>query len=95
MTGALNGVTVKMEAYMTADAGKWRRIAIDSFGGQTLGTSDGMTDKKMDWVLESNTGEREKAHMDGSDLKKGLHVWSERSVDGKNWSDGPDLICKK
>jgi hypothetical protein len=81
---------------MTADAGKWKRISIDSFGGHTIGTSDGMTDQKMDWLIESNTGEKEKAHLDVSDPKKGLHVWSERSSDkGKTWSDGPDLVCKK
>jgi hypothetical protein len=96
MSGDLAGQNVKMEAYMTAEAGKWRRVAIDSFGGNTFGTSDGMKDGKMDWQLETNSGELEKAHLDASDLKKGLHVWSEHSFDkGKTWGNGPDMTCKK
>jgi len=85
----------KLEAYMTFDGAKWHRTAFDSMGGQATGTADPMKDHKIEWAIEK-AGMVEKAHLDLSDLKKGMHLTAEHSMDkGKTWGKGPDMLCKK
>lgn len=86
---------IKVEAYMTFDGTKWHRTAFDSMGGQATGTADPMKDHKIEWAIE-NGSLLEKVRADFSDLKKGMHLTAERSVDqGKTWGKGLDMTCKK
>ncbi len=68
-------------------------------GGQMVGTSDGMKDMKMDFVLDTQSamgGGQFKDHVDASDMKKGVHAWGEMSIDrGKTWLPVYDLVCKR
>ena len=63
-----------------------------------VGTSDGMKDMKMDFVLDA-TGPMGSAqfkdHVDAGDMKKGVHTWGEVSLDkGKTWLPVYDMVCK-
>ena len=92
----------KMQAFSTFDASakKWRRVAVDSWGGYMHGTSDGMKDgKTMTWNLDTvgamGTGQF-RDHMDVTDLKAGMKVWGEMSMDkGKTWNKVYEMTCKK
>ena len=90
----------KFDAYTTYDANakKWRRVGIDSLGGQMIGTSDGMKDMKVDYETEV-TGPMGvvmlREHTDASD-PKAVKVNAERSLDkGKSWQKDYELVCKK
>ncbi len=95
------GQKFRMESFTTYDAGakKWHRIAIMNDGGQMVGTADPMKDMKQDYLLDtwSPMGSGQfKDHVDMSDLKKGVHVWGEMSMDkGKTWMPVYDMTCKK
>lgn len=91
----------RFESYITVDAAshQWRRVMVDGFGGQSVGTSTGPKDNKMDWNLES-TGPMGASmfrdHEDWSDLKAGYKTWGEMSMDkGKTWVKVYEQICKK
>ena len=89
------------EAYATFDSSskKWRTVFVDSFGGQMIGSSDGMKDGKMDTMSDSMSGMGKgqfKDHVDATDQKKGVHMWGEDSHDaGKTWNKVYDMTCKK
>src|SRR5262245_18059462 len=90
-----------MTTYTTFDAGsnKWRRVAVDNFGGSYAGTSDGMKDKKLDWnldVMGPMGGGMFRDHVDTSDPKVGVKLWGEMSMDkGKNFVKVYEMTCKK
>jgi len=90
-----------MTTYTTFDAGsnKWRRVAVDNFGGSYAGTSDGMKDKKLDWnldVMGPMGGGMFRDHVDTSDAKAGVKLWGEMSTDkGKNFMKVYEMTCKK
>lgn len=91
----------RFESFSTVDAAshQWRRVMVDGFGGQSVGTSSGPKDNKMDWNLES-TGPMGvsmfRDHEDWSDLKAGYKTWGEMSMDkGKTWVKVYEQICKK
>lgn len=89
------------ESYTTVDAAshQWRRVMVESHGGQSIGTSSGPKDNKMDWDLQS-TGPMGvamfKDHEDWSDPKVGFKSWGEVSMDkGKTWTKVYEQTCKK
>lgn len=89
------------EQYTTFDsnAKQWRRVMLESGGGQNIGTSTGPKDNKMDWEL-STMGMMGagmfKDHEDWSDLKAGFKAWGEMSMDkGKTWTKVYEQTCKK
>jgi hypothetical protein len=90
----------KFESFETYDANgkKWRSVMVDNWGGMMNGTSDGMKDGKME-VTADTMGPMGKGqfrdHIDASDLKKGVHMWGEASMDGKTWNKVYDMTCKK
>ena len=90
----------KFESFMTFDGAtkKWRNVMVDNWGGQLVGSSDGMKDGKMDTLADTMDmrGKGQfKDHMDASDMKKGVHMWGEESRDGKTWNKVYDMTCKK
>ncbi|HEU0031047.1 MAG TPA: hypothetical protein VFQ53_10480 [Kofleriaceae bacterium] len=94
--------TFKMLSYTTYDATakKWRRVAVDNWGGQMAGTSDGMKDTKvMTWNLDSmgpmGAG-MFRDTVDASDPKAGVKFAGEMSTDkGKTWNKVYEMTCKK
>lgn len=93
--------TFKMVAYSTFDATskKWRRVSVDSFGHQYVGTSDGMKDGKLTWNMDflGTMGSGQfKDTVDTTDQKAGLKFAGSMSMDkGKSWKPVYDMICKK
>ncbi len=91
----------KMESYTTFDAGmkKWHSVSVMNDGGQMVGQSDGMKDMKMDTTADTwgPMGQGMfKDHVDASDMKKGVHMWGEVSIDkGKTFKPVYDMMCKK
>jgi hypothetical protein len=95
------GMPFKMESFTTFDAkaSKWRRVAVNTWGGYMVGTSDGMKDNKMDWTLDTvgpmGTGQF-RDHIEGADAKAGTKLWGEMSNDkGKTWVKVYEMVCKK
>ena len=94
-------MTFKMVAYTTYDATskKWRRLAVMNDGGHMIGTSDGMKDNKMTWNMDMITpmgAGMFRDNMDLTDVKAGMKVWGEMSMDkGKTWKKVYEMTCKK
>jgi hypothetical protein len=91
----------KFESFMTYDAAskKWRSVMVDNSGSQSIGTSDGMKDNKMDMNLDMigpmGAG-MFRDHVDASDAKAGVKMSGEASMDkGKNWMKVYEQVCKK
>ncbi len=89
------------DSYSTVDAAshQWRRVMVESLGGQSVGTSSGPKDNKMDWELQSigmmGAG-LFRDHEDWTDLKAGYKSWGEMSMDkGKTWVKVYEQTCKK
>jgi hypothetical protein len=96
------GMPFKMETFTTFDAkaSKWRRIAVNTWGGYMVGTSDGMKDNKMDWNLDTvgpmGTGQFRDHVEPAADAKAGVKFWGEMSNDkGKTWVKVYEMVCKK
>jgi hypothetical protein len=93
--------TFKMISFTTYDASskKWRRVAVDNWGGQMVGTSDGMKDSKMDWnsdTISPMGAGMFRDHVDMTDAKVGVKNWGEMSMDkGKTWNKVYEMTCKK
>lgn len=92
----------KMTTFTTYDATskKWRRLAMDNFGSQMVGTADATPmGQPMVFNLDSlgpMGSSRFRDHIDASDLKAGLEVWGELSTDkGKSWNKIYEMTCKK
>jgi hypothetical protein len=95
------GIGYKQNGYTTYDskASKWRRVAVDGFGGYMVGTSDGLKDNKLDWTMDTvsamGTGQF-RDHVDASDAKAGVKFSGEMSMDkGKTWVKMYEMVCKK
>ena len=89
------GAAIKVLTYTTYDATakKWRRVALDSTGGQMVGTADATATV---FNLDMMGGGQFRDHTDPIDPKAGLHMWGEISKDkGKSWTKVYDLVCKK
>jgi hypothetical protein len=92
----------KMATYTTFDAAskKWRRIGLDNWGGQMVGTADAAPMGQpmvfnLDTLGPMGAGQF-RDHTDPSDLKAGLKVWGEMSMDkGKTWVKVYEMVCKK
>ena len=90
----------KFESFMTYDAGskKWRNVMVDNMGSQSVGTSDGMKDGKMDINMDSVGGmgtSMFRDHIDATDPKL-MKMWGEASMDkGKTWNKVYEQSCKK
>lgn len=93
--------TMKMVFYTTYDATskKWRRVGVDNWGGQMVGTSDGMKENKMTWNLDTMGPMGAglfRDHVDASDPKTGIKSKGEMSTDkGKTWMTAYEMTCKK
>lgn len=93
---------LKIATYTTFDAAskKWRRIGITNSGGQMVGTADA-TPVGQPMVFNLDTlgpmgGGQFRDHIDPTDLKAGLKVWGEMSMDkGKSWVKAYEMTCKK
>jgi hypothetical protein len=101
---AVKGKTsIKMQSFTTFDANakKWRRVSVDNWGSQYVGTSDGMKDgKTMDWnldVIGPMGAGMFRDHVDATDVAKtGVKMWGEMSMDkGKTFNKVYEMICKK
>jgi hypothetical protein len=98
--GTMGPGKFKFESFMTYDANgkKWHSVFVDNQGGMMMGSSDGMKDMKMD-VTADMMGPMGKGtfkdHMDASDMKKGVHMWGEASMDGKTFNKVYEMTCKK
>jgi hypothetical protein len=98
--GMMGAGKFRFESYTTYDAGskKWHVMMADNWGGMMNGTSDGMKDMKMETVSDTlgPMGKGQfKDHLDASDMKKGVHMWGEDSMDGRTWNKVYDMVCKK
>ncbi len=92
----------KFESFMTYDASskKWRYVMLDNWGTQSIGTSDGMKDGKMDVNMDTLGGAMGpglfRDHLDASDPKSGMKMMGEASMDkGKTWMKVYEQTCKK
>jgi hypothetical protein len=100
-TSKMGKMDFNFESYTTYDASmkKWRRMMVDSMGGQMMGTSDGMNAGKMDFAMDAWSAMGQmmfKDHLDVSDMKAGMKSWGERSMDkGKTWQKDYEVVCKK
>ena len=99
--GSAKGPAFKMETFTTFDSSsrKWRRVALLNDGAQMVGTSDGMKDMKMDFMLDTASvlgAGQFKDHIDASNMHKGVRQWGEISADrGKTWAPVYDIVCKR
>ena len=92
----------KMTTFTTFDAAskKWRRIGLDNWGGQMVGTADAAPMGKpmvfnLDTLGPMGAGQF-RDHVDPSDPKAGIKVWGEMSMDkGKTWTKSYEMTCKK
>jgi hypothetical protein len=92
----------KMTSYTTFDAAskKWRRVGMDNWGGQMVGTADAAPMGKpmtfnLDTLGPQGAGQF-RDHVDPSDMKAGLKIWGEMSMDkGKTWMKVYEMTCKK
>ena len=92
----------KMATYTTFDAAskKWRRIALDNWGGQMVGTADAIpVGQPMVFNLDTlgpMGASQFRDHSDPSDPKVGTKVWGEMSSNkGKSWDKVYEMVCKK
>jgi hypothetical protein len=91
----------KMESYSTFDpaAKKWHRVSMMNDGAMMTGVGDAMNAGKADTVSDtwSPMGSGQfKDHVDASDMKKGVHMWGEMSMDkGKTFNKVYEMTCKK
>ena len=90
----------KFVAFTTYDASskKWRRVMVDNMGGQMVGTSDGPTDGKMTFNMDTMGPMGSSQFRDHSDLTnaKAPKFWGEMSMDkGKTWTKVYEMSCKK
>lgn len=93
---------LKMTTFTTFDAPskKWRRITLDNFGGQMVGTADAAPiGQPMVFNLDSlgpmGAGQF-RDHIDPTDAKAGTKMWGEISLDkGKSWIKAYEMTCKK
>jgi hypothetical protein len=98
--GAQMPATFKNETFTTYDAKEkeWRRIAIDSMGGQMVGKAEGTGDKVLEWKSDAKgpMGDMDlKERFDMSDPKN-LKITGQRSADdGKTWQNDYEATCKK
>jgi hypothetical protein len=98
--GQLDKIGFKQEAYTTYDgkAKQWRRVVVDSLGGQMTGTSTATSETKLDFALDtiSPMGPMMlKEHVDMTD-PKAPKIATERSMDhGKTWQNDYALTCAK
>jgi hypothetical protein len=101
LKGMKTGV-LKMSTFTTFDAAskKWRRIAMNNFGEQMVGTADATPVNapsvfNLD-VLGPTGAMQFRDHADPSDPKAGLKVWGEVSNNkGKSWTKVYEMTCKK
>ncbi len=90
----------RMISYSTFDAAskKWRRISIDNYGNQYVGTSDGMKENKLVWNLDfmgAMGAGQFKETVDPTD-PKAVKFNGVVSVDkGKSWKPVYEMVCKK
>jgi len=92
----------KMQTYTTFDAAakKWRRVSVDSMGGQMVGTADAAAAGakmtfNMDQMGPMGNGQL-RDYLDPTDMKAGLKLWGEMSMDkGKTWMKVYEMVCKK
>jgi len=93
---------LKIATYTTFDAAskKWRRVGLTNSGGQMVGTADA-TPVGQPMVFNLDTlgpmgGGQFRDHVDPSDLKAGLKVWGEMSMNkGTSWVKVYEMTCKK
>ncbi len=93
-------VPFRMMAYTTYDAksAKWRRVAVDSMGGQMVGTSDGLKDNKLTFNMDTMGPMGSGMMRDYADMTnaKAPTFWGEMSMDkGKTWMKVYEMSCKK
>jgi len=89
------GTALKVMTFTTYDAAakKWRRVALDSTGGQMIGTADATA---TTFNLDVTGGGQFRDHTDPFDPRTGLHMWGEVSKDkGKSWMKSYELTCRK
>ena len=98
--GKMNKAKFKFESFMTYDAGskKWRSVMIDNWGSQSIGTSDGMKDGKMDINMDTMGpmgSSMFRDHIDATD-PKAVKMAGESSMDkGKTWTKVYEQTCKR
>jgi hypothetical protein len=90
-----------IDQFTTYDAqqNKWRRVSVDSYGGQAVGTADTTGDNKsQEFTLDASgpmgpTQMREKTDMTDA---KTVTITGERSLDqGKTWNKDYQVTCTK
>lgn len=89
------------ESFTTFDPSskKWKRVMVDNGGGWASGESAGMKDGKIDWEMMTHSVMGDamfRDHEDLTDLKAGVKMWGEVSMDkGKTWNKVYEMTCKK
>jgi hypothetical protein len=98
--GQLDKIGYKQETYTTYDAKakRWRRVVVNSLGGQMTGTSEAASDNKLDFTLEAISVMGPvmlKEHVDMTD-PKAPKLSTERSMDGgTTWQKDYALTCAR
>ena len=89
------------ESYTSFDPAskKWKRVMVETGGGWLTGESAGLKDNKVDWEMTAHSPMGEgmfRDHEDLSDVKAGVKMWGEFSMDkGKTWTKVYEMTCKK
>lgn len=97
------GAMFKGEQYITYDptAKKFISMMRDSMGGSEMSTSMGPKDNKVVWEGDARssmpgmTAMKVRTTHDMSDMKAGVKMTGEFSMDGKTWMKGWEATCKK
>ena len=97
------GAMFKGEQWITYDptAKKFVAMMRDSMGGSETSTSMGVKDNKIVWDGDSRspmpgmTAAKVRTTHDMSDMKAGMKMVGEFSMDGKTWMKGWEATCKK
>ena len=103
IVGNMDSPAFKGTMYVSYDptAKKWFSIMMDSMGGSSTETSMGMKDNKIVWEGEGRSPMPSMPSMklrdthDMSDMKTGVKMTGEMSMDGKTWLKGWEATCKK
>jgi hypothetical protein len=102
VTGNMDSPMFKGVMYVTYDtnAKKFYSMMIDNMGGSQTMWSTGVKDNKMMWEgdgrgMPGMASMKMRETHDMTDMKAGMKMTGEMSMDGKTWMKGWEATCKK
>ena len=103
LTGTMDSPMFKGMMHVTYDsnAKKFYSVMVDNMGGSQTMWSAGVKENKMLWEGDARSSmpgmatAKVRETQDMTDMKAGLKMVGEMTMDGKNWMKGWEATCKK